>query len=271
MMAPGGKAQRLRLADMPTVYRLLGECGELWAHGPAWRDHLCRGMAKLLGASAATYMELCVAPDGAPRHVDAATITGLDDAERVHFDRAVRDIGSGRIQPVGHGHLMGQLARRGAGVAERRAYAPDRVWYGSRYFQEYRRLGGVDHNVVTLRPIEPGRLCILEAEQRLGAPPLGERALKLMALLSAELTARLGAPLVTEQHLGLHGLSPRLEQTLRALLRGKRPKQIAEDLGISLYTVRQYVADLHCRFEVRTNGELLAYFLKRRPRRRPQP
>lgn len=56
-------------------------------------------------------------------------------------------------------------------------------------------------------------------------------------------------------------LPPRLDETLRALLRGRSEKQIARDLGVSPHTAHGYIKELHRRFGVATRSELLIRFL----------
>lgn len=56
-------------------------------------------------------------------------------------------------------------------------------------------------------------------------------------------------------------LPPRLDQTLRGLLRGQSEKQIAAELNVSIHTVHEYVKDLHRRLGVTSRGELLSRFL----------
>jgi DNA-binding NarL/FixJ family response regulator len=55
-------------------------------------------------------------------------------------------------------------------------------------------------------------------------------------------------------------LSPRLAQTLEALLEGQSEKQIARELAISPHTVHVYVKTLYKDFGVSSRGELLARF-----------
>lgn len=59
-------------------------------------------------------------------------------------------------------------------------------------------------------------------------------------------------------------LSPRLSQTLEALLAGDSEKQIAQKLSISPHTVHVYVKQLYKNFNVSSRGELLARFITRR-------
>lgn len=57
------------------------------------------------------------------------------------------------------------------------------------------------------------------------------------------------------------GLPPRAAQVLQRLLRGQSPKQIATELGLSVFTVRDHVKLLLERFHVSSTPELLAYLL----------
>ena len=59
-------------------------------------------------------------------------------------------------------------------------------------------------------------------------------------------------------------LSPRLVETLEALLAGHSEKQIASDLGISQHTVHDYVKALYRRYGVASRAELLSLVLTRR-------
>src|SRR5262249_17231606 len=64
-------------------------------------------------------------------------------------------------------------------------------------------------------------------------------------------------------------LSPRLRQTLTALLEGDSEKQTARRLRLSVNTVHEYVTALYRHFGVASRAELLAPFLRRfRPQER---
>ena len=100
-------------------------------------------------------------------------------------------------------------------------------------------------------------------------PPPTARAKAIILLLNRQLTPLVGTVLAAERQLGMHGLSPRLRQTLEGLLAGKSDKQIAARLGIGKTTVHDHVASLYRRFGVEARGELMAYFLRRRPAAAP--
>lgn len=59
-------------------------------------------------------------------------------------------------------------------------------------------------------------------------------------------------------------LSPRMRQTLDALLDGDSEKQIARKLSLSKHTVHVYVKAIYRGFAVNSRGELLSRFVSRR-------
>ena len=70
-------------------------------------------------------------------------------------------------------------------------------------------------------------------------------------------------PLPSTSPLASAGLSPRLKQTLEALMTAASEKQIAHQLGISPHTAHQYVKTLFRRFRVTSRAELMAKALQR--------
>ncbi len=59
-------------------------------------------------------------------------------------------------------------------------------------------------------------------------------------------------------------LSPRLVQVLDRILAGQTPKQIAHTLGLSVWTVREYIDRLYKHFQVNGREELTAKFINTR-------
>jgi DNA-binding NarL/FixJ family response regulator len=86
---------------------------------------------------------------------------------------------------------------------------------------------------------------------------------------------------LTESDPAKDSLSPRLSQTLDALLAGDSEKQIAQKLSISKHTVHVYVKALYKGFGVSSRAELLSRFINKQnavrvsasrvSARRPQP
>ena len=55
-------------------------------------------------------------------------------------------------------------------------------------------------------------------------------------------------------------LSPREEEILRALARGRRYKEIAYDLNLSYHTVRTHLQNIYKKLHVKTRGEAVRRF-----------
>jgi hypothetical protein len=53
---------------------------------------------------------------------------------------------------------------------------------------------------------------------------------------------------------------------LERILAGDAEKQAARELGLRPTTVHEYIGELYRRFHVESRGELMAYFVSRRPR-----
>ena len=56
------------------------------------------------------------------------------------------------------------------------------------------------------------------------------------------------------------GISPRQTDILKCIMQGESDKQIAEELGISLPTVRTHIERLFHKFDLNDRVELLIYF-----------
>ena len=65
------------------------------------------------------------------------------------------------------------------------------------------------------------------------------------------------------------GLPPRIHRALEGLLEGNSETQVVRRMGLSHFTVHEYVKTIYAHFEASSRAELLALFLRRL--RRPRP
>jgi hypothetical protein len=103
-----------------------------------------------------------------------------------------------------------------------------------------------------------------------GDPPFSERSRRLFHFFHCELGKLIGTELATATDTGLCGLPLRQRQTLELLVVGKTKQEIADRLGITATTVRDYVDRLHVHFSVCSTPSLIAVYLGRN-RVRPSP
>ena len=85
--------------------------------------------------------------------------------------------------------------------------------------------------------------------------------------LLADLCRLIGEEVTGKSAIAMDDLPPRMEQTLRSLLRGDSEKEVATQLGLSRHTVHVYVKKIYRKYEVSSRGELLSRLLA--PNRRP--
>lgn len=95
-------------------------------------------------------------------------------------------------------------------------------------------------------------------------PVQGDDAADKRRRLLAELCKVVGAHVSGSVADGAAGLSPRMRQTLEALMTGDSEKQIAAKMKVSPHTVHVYVKQLYKRFGASSRGELMARFVRGR-------
>jgi DNA-binding CsgD family transcriptional regulator len=250
------RSHRLRVGDVRTVFRLLGEIRELGADPLAWRRHMLESLGHIVGAQASISGEAFHASSmptpnppsvvelGGPAARDWDLLTRFvisPEAGRCPVLRSITD-----WQPTGRTRIYSQ---------ER--YDPSfdrRAWFTSAIF-EYRRAAGLGDCMYSQFALPIGRMAHVLILNRLpGEAAFTDRQAQQLHLFHEEL-ARLWRVATAAQRTNL---PPRQQQVLDGLRGGLSEKQIARLLGLSQHTVHNYVKDLHRHFNVSSRGELLA-------------
>ena len=262
------KSKQLRLGDIESVFQLIGECRELWADADAWQIHLLQGACRLTGTAVGHYNEQRLAADLRSTEVlDESFCGGWRDAAardcmfRMYHENVNRAAFFPRCA-----RLAGQALDGGEATALRPHMRPDRDWYRSGFFNEYRRPAFVDGFILSFSlNAQTGSLVMITTNQDVSDPQPTPHAAATLSLLTRQIAPLVGTVLATRRQHGLRGLSPRLRQTLDRLLAGDSEKEIAYALALGRTTVHDYVGALYRHFDVGSRGELMAYFLRRRP------
>jgi DNA-binding CsgD family transcriptional regulator len=234
------------------LLRLLGEAYEL-TDGAAVSQHLMNGFLRIIGGVGLMRVQVYdYAPD---RGLDTrhCVDVGFDDDYR----RRVRDqyTESAQFDPA----LMQLLARHedlsrdGLSVIRRADVVDDGAWYGSPYVRELRRPARIDDGIYTGRLLGDQRADGLGVFRAWGDPAFTDEDRELTRLFHHEVLCRFALP---EHGLDVVRLSPREQQTLRALLSGRRRKEIAAEFGLSVREVNEYVRSLYRRLGVSGLREL---------------
>jgi DNA-binding CsgD family transcriptional regulator len=247
---------KLKLRDVRTIFRLIGEVRELGSDPQQWRPHMIRRLQKLLAAEIVISSEIHFRQSSSSGKMRVIDIGWGCDAEQnvwqIHTEQEDENPAAYWLQA---GQPTAAAAAAAPAVVAATGTPPEAIipvkpatpLHGGRCFilSQYSlpHLGAVDqlglhrasgetpftraeHRLVRLFHVELGRLWRRDALKRAGDPAAD--------------------------------LPPRLTQTLAALLDGMSEKQIALKLELSQHTVHNYVKALHQRFEVNSRGELLA-------------
>ena len=262
-------SHRLRGSDVTGVVQLVGECRELWADAGAWQAHLLRGACRLTGTSVGSFTESRMSPDWTSTEIlEELDLGWRDEAARSHRTRLFAN----HPDRVAFMPRVYQLAGRskdepdGVATALRQELRPDGEWYRSYMYNEYLRPAFLDGFVMSFAiNRRTGNLVTLYVGQDVRDRSPNGRAKAVVSTLNSLVAPLVGVELASRAQRGLHGLSPRLRQVLQGLLDGDSEKQVAHRLGLTRPTVHEYVGVLYRHFDVSSRGELMAYFLRRRP------
>ncbi|HMO16388.1 MAG TPA: helix-turn-helix transcriptional regulator [Pirellulaceae bacterium] len=254
--------QMLRASDARAVFHLLGECLELWDEPAAWREHLLNGAAKLLRGRVGVWTVMSPA---AVRGGSVACV-GWESAEEEQRYLALLEKPMEVVLPGLSQHL-GRCIDEGF-VALRLTEAIGRdVWRQSIGFNEFHRPANCDELVVS-SAFDPVAMAIhsISVSRPVNDCAFTPRERNLLGFLHSELVELIGRRLATDDQIGRHGLSRRQRQTLDGLLAGLSEREIAARLKVAPTTIHTYIGKLYEHFGVKSRGELLSYYVARRPK-----
>jgi DNA-binding CsgD family transcriptional regulator len=158
------------------------------------------------------------------------------------------------------------LREQTTATIHRREMLSDREWYHGFIYNQWVLPNGLDPIMRSMSrlPHVGGSDSFTVFRERTGRG-FTERERQLLDLLNYELAMRVGAPLAMDWHRSRQGLTPRQTQVLNRLLEGESEKEAAQVLGLSQHRVHDCVKAIYDHFQVRSRGELLAYFIRRCP------
>ncbi len=259
------KSGTILIEDARRALQLVGELRELPPSLSVRANHLINGMCQLLGAQNGL---LCVMSDfrkgGDPEILHSVTGGDFSSVALRGFAEYVDSeiIKDPLVEATVHD------CERPV-VFARRQQVSDRDWYGSAHVSEFRKeLTLVDDSIYSYFPLsKPGLIVGLGMNRAWEDRPFGKRELNLVNLMHDQL-AWLYRQFENEDGVGLpvnnRPLSPRLQQTLARLIEGDSEKEVAGKLGLSVYTVHDYVKALYRRFGVNSRAQLIAKCLSDR-------
>ncbi len=247
------RSQRIRTRDTLALLRLQAELSTLSPLSETWKQRALQGLMRLVPAKFAVYTAMDQFRVGRdPTLSDAAVCGSISDeamgAMHAWFNRA----GMMRSHPLFQA-LMGTSKRSFA--FRRVEKVEDRDWFTSDVVNQEFVLCEVQDNLAGIYRFDgTDRTYGFGLHRHPSDPGFSLRDRAIVHLLTSALQPVFRAHAEMTQQ---PKLSPRLQQTLRALLAGDSEKQIACRLGLSRHTVHDYVKTLYRHFEVATRAELI--------------
>ena len=262
-----GRSERIKLGDVEAVFQLVQECRELWADARAWQAHLLSGACRLTATAVGIYNEVQLSADGRKSRVlDESDWGWRDAAARSHLLRMYAEHPDRAAYMPRVTRLASESRESGTICVLREEVRGNREWRLSAMLNEYRRPAFLDELIIAFSANhESGSVILVCTNHDVADRPPTRRSKRVLELLIRQIAPLVGTALATSSQPGLHGLPPRLRQTLDRLLAGEAEKQIAASLGLSRATVHEYIGDLYERFRVEGRAGLMSYFLARRP------
>lgn len=234
------------------LLRVVGEVRELSFAGIDPAPHATEGFRRLIGADAAGAVR-----GPALLSMDRMELSGFSPDSASAFQKFYVEHERSEEDPAVRALVRG-IAAGETRVARRCELLSDRAWYRSRYVEHWRRACGLDDSIYGSLYFANGTYTGLAGFRIFGARPFSEIDRVLAHLFIESCAERLfidppdRAP-----------LTPRQSQVLEALLAGLSPKEIAVELSLSVYTVRQYVKEIYRAEGVTSRAELMARCLGR--------
>ncbi|VTR91520.1 family transcriptional regulator : LuxR family transcriptional regulator OS=Myxococcus stipitatus (strain DSM 14675 / JCM 12634 / Mx s8) GN=MYSTI_02013 PE=4 SV=1: GerE [Gemmata massiliana] len=255
----------VRLRDLRAVYELTHECRDLGDDPIAWRKHWFSKIAALVGADLALGGELTGLKAGTPRELGTADWGWDNGFNRAGWRRALELM---KTDPAYSPMLLecGVRLQSQDGVAlSATDFVDERQWLRGIEYQEVYRPIGVHHSLWCCKCV-PGKTNETNGAffcRAAGRRNFNDREKAILAEAHSTIMAFVGGALTRFDAPSPVDLAPRVRGVLRCLLEGDSDKQVAARLGISKYTVNQYVKVIFTHFGVTTRAELLARWIRR--------
>ena len=260
------RSRCLRVVDLQAVQQLVQECRDRGDSAVVWRSHLAEGLGKLVAAGFATVGDMPVR-GGLPAGFQSAGEYGWDNGfPRDGFDHLQEGFAARGMHLCPLIEPYTRVRQQEDGIALSRAdLVPDAGWFPTEYHREYHSHTGSEHLLYCFRglPQVTGHWCALTLTRARGERDFSARQKAVVAEANRLIVPLVGGPLAGFAERSPAELPPRVRQVLACLLEGDSDKQIAARLGLSTYTVNQYVKVIFKHFGVSSRPELLARWINR--------
>lgn len=254
----------LRLRDLRAIYDLTHECRDLGDAPVTWWSHFAAGIGALVGSDFVAAGQVTnVGPE-------RSTTLGVGEWGWEHgfheepWRRSIETFDQNPSYSAPFRRYFDELAVNDGVCLSRSDLLSDRDWYRTWSWQAINEPMGIDHYLWCIRRLPTGAgYGMIVPVRAINRRDFTAREKAIVREAHAVLAPLVGGPLARFNEPSPADLAPRVRHVLRCLLEGDSDKQVALRLGISKYTVNQYVKVIFNHFGVITRPELLARWIRR--------
>lgn len=245
-------------SDVRAMVRLLGEVAGLDADIPAKKRFLMNGVCELVNAEKWLWN---YGVFGTRDDIGAGFMMihdGWTDREMATVYQAQYDI---TRPPPDLEHYLAAVTRRQPFTRARWQMVSDDDWYASPHCQHYRK-GIADDFIVSFYPLpESDVWSVAGLYHNWDGSRFSSRDVRIVHVMMTEIPWLHMQGLPSDGGRDVHKLSPRQRTVLNMLLEAHGKKQIAYHLGLSEWTVNDYIKAIYRHFNVSSRAELLRRFM----------
>lgn len=273
---------------MGQVLKVIGECRELGHDPVSWRLHLSQQLAQLTQGKIVQYGVVPFDPISMlnAKQSEESTVVDVDG---LVYPEAIHQTTAGFQRPpivstgwatysdaaliadyiqsglLAQDELSLAFSQSGKMTGASNQLIDEKHWSMLSLSNDWFKPAGIGHMLISVRPIifERGMMLdILTIGREDDGKPISEDAVKLVDVVHTEIARLIGTVLSPGRTPSRFDLSPRKQQVFDILMDGLSDKQIAVELGLSPYTVQEYVRAICQHFGVSGRVELMAWVLR---------
>lgn len=183
---------------------------------------------------------------------------GLDEKQISTVMRASQDP---EHPPPENGPLFEELSSGQPFTRRREDWIGTDTWQSAPHYELYRRPSGLDEFIYAIFPIGGGHLSGMGFHRKPGRPGFSEKDRLLAHIVMSEVKPLHAAGIAGPEDSNVLDMPPRVRMTFGLLLNGWKRRQIAQHLGISEHTARDYIRSVYRHYGVVDQVDLLKRFV----------
>ncbi len=240
------------------MVRLVAEVAALQADHTTAKRYLMNGMREMIGADSWVWALGYLHPDKPPVY-SSFLHEGFDESRFARYLQAVEHPDMKILMGPFTRELMTQTSQL---TRTRQQMEPPGADVSAAAAQSFWLAADIAPIILSARRLNDECVSIIALYRRAADPKFDERERKIAHILLSEVPWLHAAGWPEDFGVKTPMLSRQRRLVLNLLLEGRTRKETAEQLGLSIHTVCEYVKDVYTTFKVRSHAELMKRFMK---------